>query len=210
MLRVVTKDARRVLSVGSARTASNYLRIAQYGPMNDVHTVNQPDQMALQDNPDFNLGYHESPHEPYPQRPFMLGRPGTALEALRVKEQSDWNDLSGQEKEDLYRSFFERPLLETFQGTDMWKGILGIMMIFYSIGSVVDYNLCHDVFGWSPKQAGFWYWWSPGWQQMRKNKAAEHILWEYDNMGDQRDIEHWDYVNHVWKRPCMPRIDASY
>ena len=41
-------------------------------------------------------------------------------------------------------------------------------------------------------------------------KKIQHILWEYDNMGDQRDVQHWDYVNHEWKRPCMPRIDTSY
>ena len=45
---------------------------------------------------------------------------------------------------------------------------------------------------------------------MRKNIAAEHIFWEYDNMGDQRDMDNWDYVNHVWKAPNMPRIDAAY
>ena len=78
--------------------------------MNDVHTVNQPDQMALQDNPDFNLNYHESPHEPFPQRPFMLGRAGTALEALRVKEQSDWNNLSAEEKVRLFVTIFKQKM----------------------------------------------------------------------------------------------------
>merc|ERR1712130_683 len=89
-------------------------------------------------------------------------------------------------------------------------GIIGIIMISVALATQIDYMLCYNVFGWNPKEAGFWYWWQPGWQQMRKNEAAEHILWEYDAMGNQRDYQHWDYVNHQWKRPCMPRLDASY
>jgi len=199
-----------VLSAGSVRQASSYLRIISNATMNDVHTVNMVDQLELQKNPDYNIDYSETCHMPFPSRPFMLGRPGTAVEALRNKEQGDWHDLSAQEKEDLYRAYFDRPYLEQFQGTDMWKGILGMVMIGASMVSFICYNMCHDVFGWNPKEAGFWYWWQPGWQQMRKNEAAHHILWEYDNMGDQRDIEHWDYVNHCWKNPGMPRLDASY
>jgi len=213
MFRVVTRNGRQVLSVPS-RNTSAYLRIQNYGPMSDIHVVNQHnalgDQAELQENPEFNLHYSENAHMPFPPRPFMLGREGTPLAALRQKEQGDWNDLSAQEKEDLYRGFYDRTWADQHQGTDSWKGIMGIMMIFVACCMQVDYLLCHDVFGWEPKKASFWYWWSPGWQQMRKNEAAQHILWEYDNMGDQRDVQHWDYVNHEWKRPCMPRIDTSY
>jgi len=202
-----------VLSVPS-RAGGNYIRLMNQGPGNDIHVVNQfnsaGDQLALQQNPDYNLYFEESCHHPFPPRPFMFGKEGTALHGLRAKEQGDWKDLSMQEKEDLYRGYFDRPLLEQYQGTDMWKGIIGIIMISVALATQIDYMLCYNVFGWNPKEAGFWYWWQPGWQQMRKNEAAEHILWEYDAMGNQRDYQHWDYVNHQWKRPCMPRLDASY
>ena len=67
--------------------------------MNDVHTVDNFNQLELQSNPDFNLQYHENIMMPYPNRPFMLGRPGTALAALREKEaSSSWADLSMEEK----------------------------------------------------------------------------------------------------------------
>ena len=52
-----------------------------------------------------------------------------------------------------------------------------IFATFYFLLSyvVIKIKQCvkHDVFGWEPKKASFWYWWSPGWQQMRKNEAAQ-------------------------------------
>ena len=82
--------------------ASSVMRLQNYSPMCDIHEVNQfnalGDQAALQENPEFNLHYSENAHMPFPPRPFMLGREGTPLAALRSKEQGDWNDLSAQEK----------------------------------------------------------------------------------------------------------------
>jgi len=98
MLRVVSHNGRRVLSVSCARSANVGIHVQQYVPMNDVHVVNQPDHMVYQDNPDYNLHYFESPHDSFPIRPFMLGRKGTPLAALREKEQGSWHDLTFSEK----------------------------------------------------------------------------------------------------------------
>jgi len=213
MLRVLSRNGRRVLSVSSRRGNGGdaYLGAAQYGDSQiDAHTVNQADIAALQENPDYNINYHDNPRDAFPVRPFMLGRPGTALEALRAKEQGDWNDLTMAEKEDLYRNYFAKTYLELWQGTDMWKGVLGVTLIFMCMYMDVYYRLNRDVFGFEPGHAEVWYMHSPGWQQDRKNVAALNIMWEMDGELNERDWKNWDYVNHCWKLgPKEPRIDTA-
>ena len=63
----------------------------------------------------------QNAHMPFPPRPFMLGREGTPLAALRQKEQGDWNDLTAQEKVKLktqaywgFKSFFRKIFIVDF------------------------------------------------------------------------------------------------
>ncbi|CBY41795.1 unnamed protein product [Oikopleura dioica] len=201
--------SRRLLSVGLARAQT--AGVISHGNVSgdEVFIVGQNDPRRNQENPDFNLHFYETLHVPFPLRPFQIGRPGSELAAVRAKESGDWKDLSGAEKEALYRGAFMQPITEQQQGTDMWKGIIGAMMLVMGSISCLTYELHTDVSGFKPNQAGFWYFWQPGWAQVRKNIAAENIFLEYTGSFNQRDYKHWDYVNHVWKNPQATRIDGA-
>ena len=62
----------------------------------NVHTVNESadDQFTVEQNPDRNIEYVNSAHDPLCARPFMLGMPGTELAALREREKGHWGDIS--------------------------------------------------------------------------------------------------------------------
>ena len=78
-----------------ARPFSGKLGLGGSWPAN-VHTVNESeaDLLAVEQNPDRNIEYVNSAHDPMCARPFMLGMPGTELATLREREKGHWGDLS--------------------------------------------------------------------------------------------------------------------
>ena len=94
--------ARRIALGATAtvpRRTLNKMQITSAFPGN-IHTVNEDaeSQLALEQHPDRNIEYVNSIHDLLVARPFMLGREGTQLHALRQKELGDWTTLSKEEQ----------------------------------------------------------------------------------------------------------------
>lgn len=77
------------------RTFGTKVTLTTTYPAN-VHTVNEDQASvdAMELNPDRNIEYVNSLHDPLVTRPFMLGMPGTETAALREREAGAWGDIS--------------------------------------------------------------------------------------------------------------------
>merc|ERR1712021_300119 len=88
----------------------------------NVHTVNE-DQVtvdAMELNPDRNIEYVNSLHDPLCTRPYMLGMPGTETAALREREAGAWGDISADDQLKLYRAAYKSSVPEKPQKSGLW------------------------------------------------------------------------------------------
>ena len=91
--------ARRMNLALARRAYGTKVTLTTSYPAN-VHTVNE-DQVtvdAMELNPDRNIEYVNSLHDPLCTRPYMLGMPGTETAALREREAGAWGDISADDQ----------------------------------------------------------------------------------------------------------------
>jgi len=193
-----------------ARPFSGKLGLGGSWPAN-VHTINESetDLLAVEQNPDRNIEYVNSAHDPMCARPFMLGMPGTELATLREREKGHWGDLSIDDQRKLFRGAYKSTFPEMLQGTDMWKGTLGVVFLYYGIMCWIMFYSFYWIHDEKPCQSGLWFMYHDGWQQHRKNEAAFHLFWENETIECRGDVAHWDWQKHCWKAPQTLRWDEE-
>jgi hypothetical protein len=202
--------ARRMNLALARRTFGTKVTLATTYPAN-VHTVNEDQATvdAMELNPDRNIEYVNSLHDPLVTRPFMLGMPGTETASLRELESGAWGDISQADQLKLYRAAYKSSVPEMLQGTDMWKGVVGMGFTYYALMCWIFFYSFYVIHDEKPQKSGLWFMYHDGWQQHRKNQAAETLFWENRTCEARNDCEWWDWEKHCWKNPNQLRFDED-
>ena len=96
---------------------------------------------------DLNPKYPQGGFLLFPNEPFRLGSDLSSdslkLKELRIRERSDWGEISVEEKTQLYLGYYDQSVTDHCRPSDVRRGLLGLGLIFASLVMLLrtDYDV---------------------------------------------------------------------